>query len=235
MLDDDAFIDENKQESVATAERVYPIIARNLRQGEPQAARELAEYLKKKPEQLTYTDFARAIAAFIRSKFRVKKTLLEEFVYDRASLSESQLKGALVFYGKGNCISCHSGPYFSDFNYHVVAVPELGFGKNGFGIDYGRYNATFDPRDLYKFRTPPLFNVEKDRFYDHSGSVDSMRKAIIAHFDPLSLVDLSNMTSLQRNDFYKRLTLSRETATRVGFLTKDDVENLTAFLRTLSF
>jgi len=43
------------------------------------------------------------------------------------------------------------------------------------------------------------------------------------------------MTSLQRNDFYKRLTLSQETANRVGFLTPDDVTNIAAFLKTLSF
>ena len=142
------------------------------------------------------------MAAFIRSKFRIRKTRLEEFVFERKPLTEPELRGALVFYGSGSCITCHSGPYFSDFHYHTVAFPQLGFGKNGFGIDYGRYNATFDPRDLYKFRTPPLFNVEKNRFYGHSGSVDSVEKAIIAHFDPLSLVDLTKMTPLQRNIFY---------------------------------
>jgi cytochrome c peroxidase len=236
MLDDgDAFVEANKQESVQGAERVYPIIARNLRLGEPVAAARLAAYLRKPVSQLTYTDFARALAAFIRSKFRIKKTPLEEFVYDRKPLTDPQLRGALVFYGKGSCITCHSGPYFSDFGYHVVAFPQLGFGKNGFGIDYGRYNATFDPRDLYKFRTPPLFNVAKERFYGHSGSVDSVQEAIVAHYDPLSLVDVGRMTALQRNDFYKRLTLSQETANRVNFLTPDDVNNLAEFLKTLSF
>ena len=117
----------------------------------------------------------------------------------------------------------------------MVAFPQLGFGKNGFGIDYGRYNATFDPRDLYKFRTPPLFNVAKNRFYGHSGSLDTLQEAIEAHFDPLSLVDLQKMTALQRNDFYKRLALSQETASRVGFLSPEDVDNVAAFLKTLSF
>jgi cytochrome c peroxidase len=236
MLDDgDAFIAENKQESVSTAQRVYRAIAHNLLVGEPIAARQIASYLKKRPDQLTYTDFARALAAFIRSKFRIRPTRLERFAFDKQPLTDQELRGALVFYGKGSCITCHSGRYFSDFNYHVVAFPELGFGKNGFGIDYGRYNATFDPRDLYKFRTPPLFNVAKNRFYGHSGSVASLQEAIEAHFDPLSLVDLQKMTALQRNDFYKRLALSQETASRVGFLSQEDVDNVAAFLKTLSF
>jgi cytochrome c peroxidase len=236
MLDDsNAFINENKQESVRNSQRVYKAIATNLVTGEPVAARRLAAYLRKRPDQLTYTDFARALAAFIRSSFRIRKTKLEAFAFDKAPLTEPELRGALVFYGNGRCIACHSGAYFSDFNYHTVAFPQLGFGKNGFGIDYGRYNATFNTRDLYRFRTPPLFNVSKQAYFDHSGSVDSLRDAIIAHYDPLSLVDLGRLTPLQRNDLYRRITFSQETASTVGFLSAEDIANLEAFLKTLSF
>ncbi len=236
MLDDtDAFIGQNKRESVRDARIVYAAIARNLENGEPDASRRLAAYLHKPVSALTYTDFARAIASFIRSNFRVKQTRLERFTYDNGELTESELRGALVFYGSGRCITCHSGPYFSDFKFHTVAFPQLGFGKNGFGIDYGRYNATFNTKDLYRFRTPPLFNIEKTAPYGHSGSVATLRDAIVAHFDPLSLVDLSQMTPLQRNDFYRRLTFSQETASRVGFLSPDDVTNLESFIKTLTF
>ena len=86
-------------------------------------------------------------------------------------------------------MTCHYGPYFSDLKFHVVPFPQLGFGKNGFGVDYGRFNVTFDPKDLYKFRTPPLFNVEKTAPYGHSGSVATIQEAIAAHFDPLRLVN----------------------------------------------
>ena len=39
--------------------------------------------------------------------------------------------------------------------------------------------------DPYKFRTTPLFNVEKTAPYGHSGSVATIEDAIAAHFDPL--------------------------------------------------
>jgi cytochrome c peroxidase len=141
----------------------------------------------------------------------------------------------LIFYGTGKCITCHSGPHFSDFKYHAVAFPQLGFGRNGFGIDYGRYNATFNTNDLYKFRTAPLFNLEKTAPYGHSGSVADIEGSIYAHFDPLRLVDLSKMTALQRNDFYKRLTFSKETVDRIGFMSDEDVKNVASFLKTLTF
>jgi cytochrome c peroxidase len=236
MLDDgDPAIAAKKLESVADSQVIYQAIASRLVTGEPEAAAKLAQYLQKKPEELTYTDFARSIAAHIRYKFRIKETKLERFAYENGTLSESELRGALVFYGNGKCITCHGGAYFSDFNFHTVAVPQLGFGKNGFGIDYGRYNATFDTRDMYRFRTPPLFNTAKNSFYTHSGGIANLRDAITAHFDPLSLVDLQKMTGLQRNDFYRRLTYSQETASRVGFLSQTDIENLVNFLKTLSF
>ena len=79
---------------------------------------------------------------------------------------------------------CHSGPYFSDFKFHVVAFPHLGFGVNGFGVDYGRFNATFDPVDRYKFRTPPLYNVVKTGPYGHSGSVATVEDAGIRSIRP---------------------------------------------------
>lgn len=236
MLDDgDPAIAGSKLESVADANVVYQAIARNLVAGEPEVSFKLAQYLHKRPEELTYTDFARSLAAHIRFKFRIKETKLERFAYDGGALSEPELRGALVFYGNGKCVTCHNGPYFSDFKFHTVAVPQLGFGKNGFGIDYGRYNATFDTKDMYRFRTPPLFNTARNSFYSHSGSITNLRDAITAHFDPLSLVDPKQMTALQRNDFYRRLAYSQETAGRVGFLTPSDVDDLVSFLKTLSF
>ena len=130
---------------------------------------------------------------------------------------------------------CHSGPHFSDFKFHAVPFPQLGFGKNGFGIDLGRFNVTFDPKDLYRFRTPPLYNVVKTAPYGHSGSVATVEEAIVAHFDPLRLLNPSSMEPLARHELYKRMTLGSETATTVGFLTTDDVDDLKKFLNALSF
>lgn len=235
MLDDDEFVEKNKVESVENSQKIYKAIVDNLRQKEPKASKQIADYFKKDIKSLTYLDYAKSLASFVRSDFRIKETKLERFAYKNERLSNKELQGGLIFYGTGKCITCHSGPHFSDFKYHSVAFPQLGFGKNGFGVDYGRYNTTFNTNDMYKFRTAPLFNVEKTAPYGHSGSVMDMKSAIYAHFDPLRLVDVSKMSSLKRNDLYRRMSFSKETAERVGFLTDEDVENLVSFLKTLSF
>ncbi|MGE0826555.1 MAG: His-Xaa-Ser system-associated MauG-like protein [Candidatus Binatia bacterium] len=235
MLDEDDFVRQRKQESVETSKDVYNAIADNLKKFEPQASHALASYVKKPVSQLTYADYARSLAAFIRSEFRIKETRLERFVKKTESLTPEEIRGGLVFYGKGRCVVCHSGPHFSDFKFHAVPFPQLGFGKNGFGVDYGRFNTTLDPKDLYKFRTPPLYNVEKTAPYGHSGSLATMEEAIIAHFDPLRLVEPSSVDALTRHEFYKRMALSSETAATVGFLSPDDITHLIQFLKTLSF
>jgi cytochrome c peroxidase len=235
MLDEDEFVKKHKRESVERSKAVYKAIADNLRKVEPAASRDLARAFGKPFERLTYTDYARTIAAFIRSEFRIRPTKLERFVSGSERLTEDELRGGILFYGKGRCVACHSGPYFSDFRFHVVAFPQLGFGANGFGIDYGRFNATFNPEERYRFRTPPLYNVEKTAPYGHDGAVATLKEAIVAHFDPLRLVTLSGMDSFSRYEFYKRLTLSSEAANTTGYLSDSEVKQVTIFLRTLSF
>lgn len=41
---------------------------------------------------------------------------------DEDALSAEEQRGALVFIGKGGCVGCHSGPYFSDFDFHNVGL-----------------------------------------------------------------------------------------------------------------
>jgi cytochrome c peroxidase len=41
---------------------------------------------------------------------------------DPSALSDSEQRGAALFVGKANCVSCHSGPYLADQRYHNVGV-----------------------------------------------------------------------------------------------------------------
>jgi len=80
MLDEDKFVKDHKTESVDKSKEVYNAIAKRLIKVEPEASQNLAKALNKNVNQLEYIDFARAIAAFIRSEFKIKTTKLEKFV-----------------------------------------------------------------------------------------------------------------------------------------------------------
>jgi len=123
MLDEDAFVEKHKHESVADAQEVYSAIAANLGRVEVSATHELATALDKPVDRLGYTDYARSIAAFIRSEFGIQPTKLERFMNGNENLTEDELRGGILFFGKGHCTTCHSGPYFSEVRFHEVVFP----------------------------------------------------------------------------------------------------------------
>ena len=235
MLVEDKFITGQKQETFNSANQVFDRLADKARSTEPEGMNLLAEYYNKDVADITYLEIGQAIAEFIRAKFAVQETKFHQFVFGDGKLSQNEFKGAMLFYGKGKCAACHSGALMSDLNFHAIPFPQLGYGKNGFGIDYGRYNSTHNPDDLYKFRTPPLLDVENTFPYSHSGAVDSLEEAIIYHFDPLRNLDLENMSALDRTEYYKRLSMATQSELLSIYLNDDEVEQLHAFLKTLSF
>jgi cytochrome c peroxidase len=234
MLAEDGTVLSNKNETVRGAENLYAAIMAQLRRREPVAIAALAKAYVVREDDLSFLHVATSLASFIRDKFRIRDTRFHRFVFEREALPRDELRGAQLFYGKGKCAGCHSGPYLSDLQFHAIAFPQIGFGKNGFGVDYGRFNVTHDPSDLYKFRTPPLFNVEKTAPYGHSGSVASMREAVIVHFDPLRGLDLTRMSALDRHEFFKRLAASANTAILSGYLDDSEVDAIVSFLKTLT-
>lgn len=233
-LEEDAFILANKNESVEGVDVVFNAIVENLLIYESESVIELAELTQKAPSHVSFGDIAESIAAFIRQEFKIRETRLERFVFGEEKLTSSEMKGAEIFYGKGGCALCHSGPLFSDQQFHTVVFPTLGFGKNGFGVDYGRFNVTFNPVDLYKFRTPILFNVEKTNPYGHSGSVNTLQEALISHVDPLRLIDVGRMDSLGRHELSKIMAKS-DVIDKVSFISDKEIDHLTDFLKTLSY
>ena len=235
MIDDDDDLSRFKTESPDQAQRLYARILTRLVERERETMADLASSLDKQLSELAFGDVARSIAAFIRSDFRLRDTTFHRFVFGDGQLSPDEIQGGLIFYGKGKCVNCHTGPYFSDLRFHAVPFPQLGFGKNGFGIDYGRFNVTFNPDDLYKFRTPPLFNVASTPPYGHSGSLSALRDAIVAHYDPLRNLDTDAMTPLSRHEYYKRMAAVGDDFRLFSALTDQDVTLVIDFLKTLSF
>lgn len=234
VVDDDEVVREYQKEEVAGAQKIYAILEERIRNDSAVAARLMDAY-GVKHDELRFIHIAESITHFIRDRFRLRETRFHRFLFKGEPLSPQEREGGLIFYGKGRCVLCHSGSYLSDFRFHTIPFPQAGFGKNGFGIDYGRYNVTFDDRDLYKFRTPPLFNVAETGPYSHSGAVASLQDAVTYHFDPLRFFDPSEHDVISRTEFYKRLSMWSGNELRVPTLSGEEVSDVVAFLKTLSF
>jgi cytochrome c peroxidase len=233
MLSEDQLVSQQKTESVDSANRIYKEIARSFVKAEPAVSEALALELEKKTEDLTFLDLATAVAEFIDVEFQLKSTKFHEFVFSDGELDENEKLGARLFYGKGKCAACHSGRHFSDFSFHAIPTPQIGFGRNGFGVDYGRFNVTHNPDDLYKFRTPPLSNVSKTAPYSHSGSIASLEEMVILHFDPLRTNRFDEWSVKDRVEFVKKM--ASVDSELIPSLSDSEVDALVAFLETLEF
>ncbi len=141
-------------------------------------------------EDVTIAHIANAIAHFEELAFATRSTAWDQYLDgDIQAINDDAKKGALIFYGKGKCASCHSGALMSDFNYHNLGIPDFGPGMDGSGRDYGRFNVTGLEEDKYRFRTPPLRNVSETAPYFHNGFIQSLKAAIQHHNDVNFYVD----------------------------------------------
>ncbi len=118
-----------------------------------------------------------------------------------AVLSEPAQRGLQLFIGRGRCVLCHSGPNFSDGEFHNTAPPKR-------SADQGRFNGILEVRDdrfnglgpfsddrgaaanvklrflalkqnhLGEFKTPSLRNVSQTAPYMHDGGMATLREVL---------------------------------------------------------
>ncbi len=114
---------------------------------------------------------------------------------ETGALTTDQKKGALLFFGKAGCVSCHavsgaSNEMFSDFQQHVIGVPQIApavtnsvFDGPGVNEDFGLEQITGEKKDRYKFRTSPLRNLAVQPTFCHNGAFTSIEEAVRHHLN----------------------------------------------------
>lgn len=149
----------------------------------------------KEGEPITYDMFAAAIAEF-EFTLTFADAPIDKFARgQKNAMTADQKRGAALFFGKANCVQCHavsgnSNEMFSDFDQHVIGVPQIVptasnmiFDGPGQNEDFGLEQVTGDPSDRYKFRTSPLRNVALQPTYFHNGAFTTLEDAIRHHMD----------------------------------------------------
>lgn len=135
-----------------------------------------------------FTDISNAIAAFVSAEWRSDATPFDAWLRGEADLAPEASKGAVLFYDKAGCATCHSGPLLTDQGFHAMGTPQLGPGKaerfESGQRDVGRMRVTGRVEDAYAFRTPSLRNVTATAPYGHAGSHADLRAFVAFHIDP---------------------------------------------------
>ncbi|MEE9322447.1 MAG: cytochrome c peroxidase [Granulosicoccus sp.] len=134
---------------------------------------------------------AKAIAAYERTVLANYAPFQNWLNGDRYAMSKRQLRGALLFFGKANCVACHTGPALSSA---VGASADNMFFSIGFDdfdtsrrrihgsvpekASHGRGGFTGNASDNHKFKVPQLYNLRDTRVFGHGASFRSVREVI---------------------------------------------------------
>jgi cytochrome c peroxidase len=195
--------------------------------------------------QLGFEHAAKAIAAFEAQAFNYADSPFDEYLRGNSSaLSIKAKRGAVLFFGKANCIQCHSGTLLTDQDHYNLAVPQLGPGKDPFpGFDVGRFTESLRPQDRYRFRTPPLRNVTETGPWMHNGAFNSLEDAVRHHLNPVrSLMNYDPDTQLDQEELRETVVTDRavirEMVAGLGIqrvtLNRKEMQDLLAFLESLT-
>ena len=168
------------------------------------------------------------------------------FALEQGALSEAEQRGYRLFVGRAGCALCHTlGPdhaLFTDQRLHNTGIGHrhsmsqrtpratIPVGDGTLDInrsalrgteerrynDLGHYEATQDPADRWKFRTPTLRNVALTGPYMHDGSIATL-EGVVAYYNEGGTPHELQAPQLRPLD-----------------LSEDEQAALTAFLRALT-
>jgi len=110
-----------------------------------------------------------AIATFERTIISRNSPFDRWLAGDRNAISASAKNGFALFTGKAQCVKCHSGPVFSDSEFHNTGLNS---------IDPGRFEVSKKNSDRNRFKTPGLRQVADTAPYMHDGSKPTLTSVI---------------------------------------------------------
>jgi cytochrome c peroxidase len=150
-------------------------------------------------QPITFAMFALAIAEF-EFTLTFANAPIDRFARGQHhAMTASEKRGALVFFGKARCVTCHAvaggaNEMFTDSANHVVGVPQIApafgiglgnviFDGPGRDEDFGLEQVTGDAADRYKFRTAPLRDLKVAPAFFHNGAFSRLDDAIRHHLN----------------------------------------------------
>lgn len=127
-----------------------------------------------------------AIAAYERTLLANEAPFQRWLRGERDAMSDAQKRGALVFFGKAECVACHTGPALNSMTFHALGMEDMDPDLPGVygdipvdeGASLGRGGFTAVAADNFKFKTPQLYNLIDSSFHGHGGSFTTVRQVV---------------------------------------------------------
>lgn len=138
-------------------------------------------------ERYSKYNTAMAMSAYIRTLLPNKAPFQEWLKGDYGALTEAEKRGAVTFFSKARCYTCHYSPALNSMEFHALGVNDLHM-RGGLKTspsdfrNFGRGGFTENPEDLYKYKVPQLYNLGDAPFFFHGSSKETLEE-VVDYFD----------------------------------------------------
>ena len=142
-------------------------------------------------ERYTRQTAAFAIAAYFRTILTNQAPFQKWLKGDVSAMSDQQKRGALVFFGKAGCVSCHNSPSLNSDPHLFFSLGVFNSYQTGYSVfrtdrhdkrNLGRGGFTGREEDMNNFKVPQLYNLKDFGFYFHGASKTSL-KDVVEYFN----------------------------------------------------
>lgn len=196
---------------------------------------------------LGFQHAANAIAAFEVQAFTRTSSSFDKFLAgENRAMTTEEKRGALLFFGKARCSTCHSGPLLGGQQFANVGAPQIGPGVGAAApLDKGRGEELPQISQYqFAFRVQPLRNVELTAPYMHSGAYPTL-EAVVRHYNNADSAqknyDVTQVAPALRSQYHGSDGVKQQVLQSLDFrvreplrLTQTEQGQLVAFLKSLT-
>lgn len=196
---------------------------------------------------LGFQHAANAIAAFEVAAFTRQNSPFDRFLHgDNRAMTADEKRGAILFFGRARCSTCHSGALLGGQDFANIGVPQIGPGVGDAApLDIGRgADLPQIPQYRFAFRVQPLRNVELTAPYMHNGAYPTL-EAVVRHYNHADSAhrnyDPSNLPATLRTMYHGDDATKQSVLETLDFrireplrLTDGEQRQLVAFLESLT-
>lgn len=125
-----------------------------------------------------------AIAAYERTLLSNEAPFQQWLKGEDQAMSETEKKGAILFFGKAKCVECHTGPALNSMTFYGYGMNDLNDVAGIYQPDpnsssnLGRGGFTGNTDDMFKFKTPQLYNLADSPHYGHGSSFNALLEVV---------------------------------------------------------
>lgn len=174
-------------------------------------------------ERISTVNAGLAIAAYERTLLANESPFQQWLGGNELAMTDEEKEGAILFFGKANCASCHNGPALNTMEFHALGMKDLSDAEDAFfalpenDAHKGRWSFTKRSQDMYKFKVPQLYNLKDSPFYGHGASFRSIRDVV--EYKNKAVAENSKVPNFQLAEEFVPLNL-----------TETEVDQIVAFL-----